>query len=81
MRIGRDIADELAASRAFGGEGQLGFDLGVLRECLGIVERNRRSGRHRLCVCALLEAGKAVGNLVAIVQEKIGAINQGRALG
>ena len=47
--IGGDVADELAACGAVGGEGEDGFDLGVLGEGLGVRRARWWSGLRRAC--------------------------------
>ena len=55
--VGGDVADELAAGGAVGGEGEDGFDLGVFGEGLGGVEGDGGAGGVEL-VRALLGAGE-----------------------
>ncbi len=78
--IGSDVADELAAGGAVGGEGEDGFDLGVFGEGFGGVEGDGGAGGVEL-VGALLSAGEGAGYVVGVAEEEVSGVDEDGAVG
>ncbi len=75
VRVGRHVSNELAARRSVGGKGQLGLDLGVLGEGMRVVERDGRARGVDL-VGALLQLRKGLGDVMHVVQEEVGCVDE-----
>ena len=78
--IGGDVADELAACRAVGGEGEDGFDFSVFGEGFGGVESDGGAGGVEF-VGSLLRAGEGAGYIVGVAEEEVGGVDEDGAVG
>jgi hypothetical protein len=73
--IGGDVADVFAGGRGVGGEGEDGFDFRVFGECFGVIEGDGGAGGVDL-VGALLEGGEGFGDVVGVVEEEVGGVDE-----